>query len=270
MTAFSREQLLELAPLFAIGATTPEETSAVEAALRADPELAAEVSAFRDAATVMATATPVAPSSALKAQLMAAVASSPTAAGGRATGASQRPILTSEAPRRPAWQPIALAASLLVAVGLGANTFRLRGELDRVRASVAALDTQLQSRERTLNTLLEAERDLHVVYLQSEAGAAGPGMQFFWNTKQGSAVAHVFRLNSAPDGRDYQIWALVDGKPVSLSVFNSDADGRALVERFTLPASTAGVSAVLVSLEPKGGSVQPTTTPFLAGNFIGG
>ena len=270
MTAFSREQLLELAPLYAIGATTPEESSAIEAALRADPALAAEVASFRDVATAVATATPVTPSPALKGQLMAAVAASAKLGGARTASGVSRPVLSPSAPRRSAWQPIALAASLVLAVGLGANTLRLRGELDQVRASVAALDTQLQSRQRTLNTLLEAERDLRVVYLQSEAGDAGPGIQFFWNTKQGSAVAHVFRLTPAPDGRDYQIWALVDGKPVSLSVFNSDANGDALVEQFTLPASTAGVSAVLVSVEPKGGSVQPTTTPFLAGNFIGG
>ena len=91
----------------------------------------------------------------------------------------------------------------------------------------------------------------------------------FCNAPFTGAIAHVFRLKPAPDGRDYQIWALVDGKPVSLSVFNSDADGRALVQEFTLPGTIAGVSAVLVSVEPKGGSVQPTTTPFLAGNFSG-
>ena len=148
-----------------------------------------------------------------------------------------------------------------------------RGRSQRAKASRAVRaqcrDARLQARERTLNSLLEAERDLRVVHLQSEAGLTGPGIQFFWNTKQGRAVAHVFRLQPAPAGHDYQIWALVDGKPVSLSVFNSDSDGNALVEQFTLPGTTAGVSAVLVSVEPKGGSPQPTTTPFLAGNFSG-
>lgn len=263
MTAYSRDELMELAPLFAIGATTPDETAAVEAALRADPQLAAEVAAFREVSTVMGASTPVTPSPALRAELLAAVARPVVA-----SPATRRASVPSLA-RRPAWVPAALAASLIAAVGLGVNSLRLRDELAEVRASVAALDTRLQTRERTLNTLLEAERDLRVVYLQSEAGVTGPGIQFFWNTKQGRAVAHVFRLQSAPAGHDYQIWALVDGKPVSLSVFNSDAEGHALVEQFTLPGTTAGVSAVLVSVEPKGGSPQPTTTPFLAGNFSG-
>lgn len=263
MTAYSRDELMELAPLFAIGATTPDETAAVEAAMRADSRLASEVAAFRDVSTIMATSTPVTPSPALRAELLAAVARPVV------TSPAVRPASVPSLTRRPVWVPVALAASLVAAVGLGMTTLRLRDQLAEVRGSVAALDARLQTRERTLNTLLEAERDLRVVSLQSEAGVTGPGIQFFWNTRQGRAVAHVFRLQPAPAGHDYQIWALVDGKPVSLSVFNSDADGHALVEQFTLPGTTAGVSAVLVSVEPKGGSPQPTTTPFLAGNFSG-
>jgi len=263
MTAYSRDELMELAPLYAVGATTPAESAAVESAMRGDAALAAEVAAFREVATAVGTATPVAPSPGLRAQLLAAAAASP------ATPAAAVAPAAPAVRRIPAWVPMALAASLVAAVGLGAYSARLSGELGEVRAAVGALDARLRDRERTLNTLLEAERDLRVVYLQGDAGAAGPGIQFFWNLKQGRAIAHVFRLQPAPDGRDYQLWALVDGKPVSLTVFNSDADGHALVEEFTLPGSSSGVSAVLLSVEPKGGSVQPTTTPFLAGSFSG-
>ena len=265
MTDFSRDELMEMAPLFAVGATTPEEAAALESAMRSDPALAAEVAAFREVAATVATATPVAPSAGLRAELLAAVSKSAPTSVPRSRSATA-PVTPA---RRPAWLPAALAASLLAAAGLGTYSVRLSSELHEARAAVGTLDARLQERERTLNTLLDAERDLRVAYLQGDAGPTGPGIQFFWNLKQGRAIAHVFRLKPAPDGRDYQIWALVDGKPVSLSVFNSDADGRALVQEFTLPGTIAGVSAVLVSVEPKGGSVQPTTTPFLAGSFSG-
>ncbi len=274
MTPYTRDELLQLAPLYAAGATTPEETAAVERAVREDESLALEVAAYRDVATSLATARSVAPSPELRARLLDAVAtekqkSVPAApvrgAAVSAVSSGQRPAGRSPLPR---WVPVALAASLVLAAGLAAGAVTLRGELDVMRSSVAALDARLAARERTLNTLLEAERDLRVVYLRPADGdATAPGMQFFWNAKQGTAVAHVFRLSPAPDGRDYQIWALVDGKPVSLGVFNSDPDGHALVESLTLPPSTAGVTAVLVSVEPKGGSEQPTTAPFMGGSF---
>lgn len=265
MTQFSRDELLELAPLFVIGATTPEEGAALEAAMRTDAALAAEVESFR--------AVP----DALVSSLVSSGASSGASSGGASpapsaalrerlltAARSARPRL-SDAPRRPLWMPLALAASLLAALGLGAYSLRLRDALESRAIAVAALEARLGQRERTLNTVLEADQALYLVRLQPIAGGTGPGVQFFWNAKQGRAVAHVFRLPTAPAGRDYQIWALVDGKPVSLAVFDSDAEGHALVEDFTLPASTAGVSAVLISLEPTGGSPQPTTAPFLAG-----
>ena len=97
--------------------------------------------------------------------------------------------------------------------------------------------------------------------------ATGPGIQFFWNAKQNRAIMHAFRLRPAPAGRTYQLWFIVNGKPVSAKVFNSDPDGHALVENIDVPPSPAGVSQVLLTEEPAGGSPQPTTTPFVGGKL---
>ena len=231
--AYTRDDLMELAPVHALGATTRSEADALEAAMRTDEGLRREVAAHREVAATLASGAEVTPSPALRTELLSAVR-------------RER--------RLPAWVPVALAASLLVTAGLASYSIRLR--------------ERLTARERTLNTLLEAGRGLHVAHLVGEGGATGPGIQFFWNEPQSSAVAHVFRLPPAPAGRTYQIWAIADGKPVSIALFNSGLDGHALVERFTLPASVAGISAVAVTVEPEGGSPQPTTTPFLAGSLL--
>ena len=98
----------------------------------------------------------------------------------------------------------------------------------------------------------------------------GPGIQFFWNERQQKGVAHAFRLQPAPAGKSYQLWIIRDGKPESVKVFNSDADGHALVEGLTLPAKAAGVTQVLLTLEPAGGSPLPTSTPFVGGTLVRG
>ena len=113
--------------------------------------------------------------------------------------------------------------------------------------------------------VLEGERDLVVVHLKSADSLAGPGLQLFWNRKQQLAMGHAFRLKPAAAGRAYQVWFIVGGKPVGVSVFNSDPDGHALFENFTLPAGLDGVTDVLVTEEPAGGSPQPTSTPFIGG-----
>jgi anti-sigma-K factor RskA len=201
--------------------------------MRTDDGLRREVAAHRDVAATIAAGAPMTPSPMVRGQLLSAVR-------------RER--------RLPPWVTVALAASLLVAAGLASYAVRLRD--------------QLAARERSLNTLLEAERGLRVAHLVGEGGATGPGIQFFWNERQSRALAHVFRLPPATVGMTYQIWAIVDGKPVSIALFDSDPDGHALVEQFTLPVSAAGVSAVAVTVEPEGGSTQPTSTPFLVGSIV--
>jgi anti-sigma-K factor RskA len=148
---------------------------------------------------------------------------------------------------------MAAAASLLVAAVLGVQNVKL--------------GSQLNHREHTLNSLLEAEKDLHVVHLKAADTIAGPGIQFFWNEKQHMGVAHGFRMRPAPAGRAYQLWIVRDGEPVSVGVFNSDPDGHALVEGLDLPPTSAGVTQVLLTVEPSGGSPRPTTQPMLRGTM---
>lgn len=256
MTRFTREELRELAPMHALGATTPEEAAAMEAAMETDHELAAEVASFRDVPAMLATAAPVTPAPAVREALLAAVAA---------------PLRLEPAPVS-AWRramPMLAAASLVVAALAGLASVRTQREAEALRTTNLALSSELARRERTLNTMLEGERDLHLVQVGAAAGERGPGIQFFWNARQGRGVAHVFRLAPAPAGRDYQLWALVNGRPVSLVVFDSDADGHALVDVEGLATSVAGVTDILVSVEPEGGSPQPTTTPFLGGKFPG-
>ena len=49
---------------------------------------------------------------------------------------------------------------------------------------------------------------------------------------------------------------------------NSAPDGHALVAELTLPEKATGVTQVLLTLEPAGGSPLPTTTPFVGGPMV--
>lgn len=82
--------------------------------------------------------------------------------------------------------------------------------------------------------------------------------------KSGATLARVARLPdghayvqmqaSLPAGRVYQAWKVEGGKPVSLGLFR----GQAFIEE--IPAGTV----FAVSVEPQGGSQQPTTAPLFA------
>ena len=244
MKHYTHDELLELLPAYALGALTAEERAAVDAALRPGTQgadaLRRELRAYEEVATQMASADPIIPPASAKERLFARVAAEKQAA---------RPPVR----RAPAWVSTALAASLVVAAGLGVYSLSLRNALTE--------------REETLNAILEADRDLRVARVVADDSASAAGIQFFWNAKQQRGVVHAFRMPPAPPGRAYQLWVLQDGKPVSLGVFNTDPDGHALVDSLTLPATTAGATLVLVTEEPAGGSPGPTTQPFMRGEL---
>jgi anti-sigma-K factor RskA len=76
-------------------------------------------------------------------------------------------------------------------------------------------------------------------------------------------VVAVFHLPPAPSDSIYQLWAIAQGKPVSLGVFNTAVDGH-LTAAMNVPAGLT-FELTAVTKEPAGGSPQPTQKPFLIG-----
>jgi anti-sigma-K factor RskA len=267
MRRYTREELFELAAGYALGATSEEETAAVEAALPESPELRAEVASFRDVMVMLAESRAVRPSADLRDRLVTRVRETPQAVTSAGI-ATVVPITAAPSVRRAArpwgWA-LGVAATLLLAAGLGLENLRLHRTLESQGAQIAQLAEKADRRERQLDAVLEAEKDLYVAQMKSADTLAGPGIQFFWNAKQGRAILHAFRLRPAPAGRAYQLWLIQDGKPVSATVFNSDPDGHALVENIDVPRTPNGVTQVLLTEEPAGGSPLPTTKPFVGG-----
>lgn len=248
MTAPISDADRDLAAGYALGALTPEETRHVEALLHRSPELAREVAEYREVQAMLALGAGPGGDPGLKERLLERV---------RASQARPRPR------RRPVGLVVALAASVLLAAGLAVQVRRVTSELGERESTLAATRARLAERERTLNTLLEAERDLAVAHLAA-TGPDAPGIQLFWNRKANTAVLHAFRLQPAPAGRVYQLWLMEDGVVVPSRTFNSDPDGHALVQAFPVPAG-ARFTAAAVTVEPEGGSPAPTTTVLLYG-----
>ena len=261
MSAFTREQLLELASAYALGSLSSEEAAAVEAAVPGDAQLAAEIVAFRETMAIMLRAeAPIAARPGVREEWLRRVRENRT---GAERPASVRPIDARRAPSRGTWiMSTALAAALVGAMVLGV-------ELRTVQHQLADATAAEEKRERQLNTVLEAQGGLMVALLKG-ADANGPGVQFFWNVRQQRAMVHAFHLPPAPQGRSYQLWVLRGSTAISARVFNSDADGHALVEKILLPDSPAGITKVAITIEPEGGSPQPTSAPIMVGDLLKG
>lgn len=76
----------------------------------------------------------------------------------------------------------------------------------------------------------------------------------FWDKKTGKAYVMIHHLVNSSESRDYQLWAIVDEKPVSIGLIDDRIRGR-FIEVSNIPADARAFS---VTLEKAGGSDTPT------------
>lgn len=74
------------------------------------------------------------------------------------------------------------------------------------------------------------------------------------------AIVELHGLADLPDDLTYQVWAIGDGGASSSGLLEPE-NGAVLA---VLPFDSEGVDAIAVTIEPAGGSEQPTTEPILS------
>jgi len=265
----SDDYLREIAAAHALGALPGPESGALEDELERVRRLDREVSAYREVTPDLALSAPrVTPPAGLRDRVMARVRreTRPMVQGPLAIPQPSRARLASGA---GAQRWLALAAGLLIAAGAAFFAFKARTDAQNANRELAAarklsdsLAGRLAFREATLDQLLLPNTSLHRLAL---TGERPPTMQIFWVKSRNKWLVHVTQMPPAPAGRAFQLWYVIGKeRPISAQVFNTDPEGHAFFE-LELPAAAQRGALAAVTLEPQGGSPQPTTTPFLAG-----
>ena len=247
----SHDTMLDNVAVYALGSLPPAEAQAVRDHLRTCEECRAEYKELAPAAAAVgysaeacedATSGAIAPPSPLlKKRIMQQIR--PNIAEMRAV----RPIV---------WPAYAVAAAcLLVALVTSIINISLNEELRSSQTQLAQLNTHAAALTREMAYQRTALADL-----------ISPDSQRY-PVSSGEVVKHGSRLYIAlnalpapPKGKVYQAWTLRSGATqMSPSVtFVPNQGGVAVV---AVPGNTSNVVAVAVSVEPDGGSKQPTSKP---------
>jgi anti-sigma-K factor RskA len=236
------EALHLLAGAYAVDALDPDERAEFEAHLAGCPECTEQVRELQATAARLASAEAVVPPPALRASVLAAAARTE-----QERPAAEVVPLDRDRERRTV-RVLAVAAAVLavVAVGLGVLLVQARSD----RSALAARQQQL--------TEVIAAADVRT----SSGDVAGGGRAAVVVSDSRQQAAFVGAGLAAPSsGHVYELWFIgSDGKAVPAGTFDPGPDGNAAV---LMQGDPAGAAVVGVTVEPEGGSAQPTTKPIV-------
>ena len=205
---------------------------------------ASEVSGFREVATAMAFAAAAEPPAELRMRVLTAAARTRQLPPEVAGGSHARPR------RSRTWVPwlsgVVATASIVVAVLFGFAQAHTQDELNQVKADNEAISLLLSAPEAKLLTHEVTNGGVATVVLAAD--------------RHELAVVTT-GLPALPSGQVYQLWLIGKPKIVSAGLLPPAKNGQtpAVLATGVVKGDTLGLT-----VEPAGGSAQPTTTPILA------
>ncbi len=135
----------------------------------------------------------------------------------------------------------------------------LRSSNGSLQSEVKQLRDQQQQSEQTLAVLRQP--GTRTLQLRGNDKAPDGNMLIFWNARTRQVAIEVKSLPALQPDQQYQLWSLVDGKPIDAGVFEMGATTKT-VQRLSRPIGRADAFAVTV--EKRGGSPTPTLSTLLA------
>ncbi|WP_432493648.1 anti-sigma factor [Kineococcus auxinigenes] len=243
-----------LAGAWALDALDDDERAAYEERLRRDPAERRAADELREAASLLGAAAAVPPPARLRADVLAAIARTP-----QEPPAGPSPVAGLAAARRSRrgpsrWAALVAAAGIVVAaVGTGV-ALDARSDAERARQVAAAQLQQRQDAQETLEQVAALVASGESVTVQASSGGSATVV------RAGDRAAVVTAGLPAPgEGHAYQLWLVHDQgvTPAGMLPGAGEQDGPAVALVEGLGAATA----LGLSVEPAGGSRQPTTTP---------
>ena len=126
---------------------------------------------------------------------------------------------------------------------------------DNFQASRLQLDDQKKAIEG-MNTDLDVVTNKYAspVVLSGTAYSPESVAKIFWMKNTGDVYIDPSNLPQTPSDKQYQLWAIVDGKPVDAGMITTNKG----VYRIQKMKSFGKVEAFAITLEKSGGSPSPT------------
>jgi anti-sigma-K factor RskA len=226
--------------LYASNLLSEKEKAEVEQLLLQYPELKKELNAIEQSLFEMDKQFAVAPSAGLKSKI-------------------QKQLHFTKVIQIAQWQyKWLVAASISLFIAVAALLSVLMYQFKSSEATIASLNQQIDSMSTSLGTLAKVYQKYETISDYSVQKVVMSGTKskeekaiIYWNPETQQLI--IDNVNLPALGRDkiFQLWAIVDGKPVDAGIFDNQADFASLKQ-------IAKAQAFAVTIEPNGGSESPS------------
>jgi hypothetical protein len=158
------------------------------------------------------------------------------------------------------WLRLVAAASVILLIGFAWFTFQFRSENVELARTNDQLRTKLNSADSVLNQIIAETKvvgdpNVTVVNMVGTQVAPRSSANIYWDSANANVFLVVKNMPELPSDQQYQLWALIDGKPKDLGEFNADsANNRVILQM----KNTQKAQAFAITIEKKGGSPTPT------------
>jgi len=157
------------------------------------------------------------------------------------------------------------AASVILFVGVTGLFLTRTNQFNKVQQTLSAKEKALNEKE-TLLADLQSELGVYseerefltndntiAIALAGTPVSPDAKVKVYWNPSENKMMLAGMNLPKTPTEKQYQLWAIVDGKPVDLGVLEMDENTKAISRQ----TNVKDVQAFAITLEKKGGSPTP-------------
>lgn len=169
------------------------------------------------------------------------------------------------------WKNIA-AASIILLIGSAILNFVYFGKLKQTNLAYEQNQQELLAANDRLNGMSEdmgvvRNKYSQPVSLDGLPAAPEAAAKIFWMKNTGEVYIDPSNLPTAPDGMQYQLWGIVDGKPVDAGLIITTKNENKFRIQKMKGFGNVKVEAFAVTLETAGGNATPKGEMYVMGKM---
>ncbi|KQT23306.1 hypothetical protein ASG22_13085 [Chryseobacterium sp. Leaf405] len=245
---------------YILGFASPEEAGILECVMKNNAEVKAAFEEAQKTLEDLATAQAVTPPNDLKSKIWSKIQQEEIVE-------EVKPVVSTDIPAaKPQeeiriqgnsnWKVYAMAASVLFLVSVAGNLFWMNKQSE-TKQEIAKMQTEKKSQDLAMQKMnqkmnMVSNPDMKMVMLKGVEKHTDSKAMVFWDKNTKEVYLNAESLPKAPEGMQYQLWAIADGKPVSAGMYTEDKDSKVAL------SNIPNAQAFAITLEKQGGSPVPT------------